>query len=60
MKINRNLRKFRSIEKRFLQRYSAWQETHRFELASEALHLLSQLLHLNPNYSARHTFDRAF
>lgn len=48
------------LERRFLTLYSAWQETHRLEFAVESRRLLSELLHLNPRYSFRSTFSRAF
>ena len=53
-------RRFRTLENRFLAVYSAWQETHRLELATESLRMLGELISLNPRYSFRHSFDRAF
>ncbi len=54
------IRKFRVMERRFLRLYSAWQETHRLELAQGCIKLLGELLKLNPSYSLRHPFERAF
>ena len=54
------VRKTRFLEKRFLQVYSAWQETHRLELASRCMTLLGELLKVNPRYSAREPFQTAF
>ena len=53
-------KKMRLVEKRFLRVYSAWQETHRLELADKWLKLFGQLLKLNPAYSARRPFEGAF
>ncbi|MBI2166794.1 MAG: hypothetical protein HYU34_00965 [Candidatus Omnitrophica bacterium] len=53
-------RKFRSLEDRLLQLYSTWQKTHQLQLAVACLKLLTQLMELNPHYSFRHPFDRAF
>ena len=53
-------RKFRFLERKFLRLYSAWQETHRLELAAQWLILIGELLKLNPQYSFRFPFQRAF
>jgi len=55
-----NLRKLRVIERKLLRLYSAWQETHRMEFAAQSMDLVSQILQLNPNYSIRSPFNRAF
>lgn len=54
------IRKFRFLERKFLRLYSAWQETHRLELAQESLRLLGRILQLNPHYSVRQPFQQAF
>lgn len=54
------IRKERSIERKFLRLYSAWQETHRLEFAYGWMRLLGELERLNPRYSVRHPFDQAF
>jgi len=54
------LRKLRVLERKFLRTYSAWQETHRLELADAWLSLLGELLRLNPRFSVRHPFQQAF
>ncbi|MBI4115709.1 MAG: hypothetical protein HY447_03940 [Candidatus Omnitrophica bacterium] len=56
----RKHRNLRSLEGEFLRFYSAWQETHRMEFADRWMRLLGELLRLNPSYSVRHPFDRAF
>ena len=52
--------KFRSVEKKFLKLYSAWQETHRVELAAQSMKLFGVLQRLNPHYSVRDLFQQAF
>jgi len=54
------LRRARSLERKFLQTYSAWQETHRLEQADRWMFLLGELLKLNPSYSVRCPFQGAF
>ena len=58
--MSQKLRKFRSLEKRFLGLYSAWQETHESEFAYRWMRLLGEMLRLQPNYSVRHPFESAF
>ena len=58
--MTQKVRKFRFLEGRFLQLYSAWQKTHQLSLAMACLKLLAQLMELNPHYSFRHPFDQAF
>lgn len=54
------IRKARSLERKFLRFYSAWQETHELELAEHWMTLLVELLRLNPGYSVRKPFQQAF
>lgn len=54
------LRRFRVMERRFLRLYSVWQETHRMEIAAQWLILVGKLLKLNPAYSVRLSFQKAF
>lgn len=54
------LRRARSLEKKFLQTYSVWQETHQLEQADRWMSILGELLKLNPHYSVRHPFQGAF
>jgi len=58
--MNRKSQKFRFVEKKFLGLYSAWQETHRSELALGCMTLLAELVKLNPHYSVRRPFEGAF
>jgi len=58
--MGRKVRRIRSLERKFLGFYSAWQETHQWEFADKWMCLLSELLRLNPRYSVRHPFKRAF
>jgi len=60
MKVNRKLRKLRSIERKLLRFYSAWQETHRFEFADKWMQLAGEILRINPHYSIRRPFEQAF
>ncbi len=55
-----NPRKLRAIERKLLKLYSAWQETHRVEFAAQSMELMGQILRLNPAYSIRSPFERAF
>lgn len=55
-----NLRRLRVIERKLLRLYSAWQETHRIEFAARSVELMGQILRLNPHYSIRNPFERAF
>lgn len=54
------MRKARSLEARFLQFYSAWQENHQMELADRWMTLVGEIIKLNPSYSIRRPFQRAF
>ena len=54
------LRKTRTLERKFLRLYSAWQETHRLELVIAWMTLLGELLKLNPGFSIRQPFQQAF
>ena len=53
-------RKFRLIERKFLKLYSAWQETHQLQFAYGCEKLLGELLKINPGYSVRAHFQKAF
>ena len=53
-------REARSLERLLLRYYSAWQETHRIEFAERWMTLLGKLLRINPHYSIRQPFQRAF
>lgn len=54
------LRKIRVIERKLLRLYSAWQETHQLEFADQSIKLAAEILRINPHYSIRHPFERAF
>lgn len=58
--MNKKLVKIRSIERRLLRFYSAWQETHRLEFADKSMELVGEILRLNPHYSIRSPFEQAF
>ena len=58
--MNNKLRRLRAIERKLLRFYSAWQETHRIEFADKSMQLVREILQLNPSYSIRHPFERAF
>ena len=58
--MSHQIRKARLVERKFLRLYSAWQETHRLELADRWMTLLGELLRLNPSYSVRRPFQNAF
>ncbi len=58
--MTRRHRKFLTLERKFLKIYSAWEETHEWGLAEGSRRLLGQLLRLNPAYSLRRRFQRAF
>lgn len=53
-------REARSLERKLLRYYSAWQETHRIEFAERSMILLTRLLRLDPHYSIREPFRQAF
>ena len=55
-----NARKFRAKEKRLLRLYSLWQETRREDVQERCVKLLREILALEPTFSLRHEFDRAF
>lgn len=60
MKAKFRLRRLRLIERKLLRFYSAWQETHRLEFVDKSMQLVAEILRLNPHYSIRHPFERAF
>lgn len=58
--MSKKLVKIRSMERKLLRCYSAWQETHRLEFAAKSMALVGEILRLNPHYSIRSPFERAF
>ena len=58
--MSRRLRKLRSLENQLLRVYSAWQETHRLELADQWMTVVGELLKIKPGYSVRQPFQQAF
>ena len=55
-----NARKFRVKARRLLRLYSQWHETHREDLQQKCLILLSEIQAVEPRFSLRNVFDKAF
>lgn len=55
-----SVRKFRTKEKKLLQLYSLWHETHRDDVQRKCITLLGQIVAVNPSFSLRHGFQKAF
>jgi len=55
-----NARKFRAKANRLLRLYSLWHETNRGEIRRECLHLLSEILSVDPRFNLRQEFQKAF
>lgn len=55
-----NVRKFQSKAKRLLRLYSLWHETHRDDLERKCMLLLSEILAVEPRFSLRREFQKAF
>lgn len=58
--VRRNARRLRVKAKRLLQLYSLWHETHRGELERQCVGLLREILAMEPHFSLRHEFQKAF
>ncbi len=55
-----NVRKFQTKAKRLLRLYSLWHETNSAELEQKCMLLLSEILTVNPRFSLRREFQKAF
>lgn len=55
-----NVRKFRGKARRLLKLYSLWHETHREEIQRQYLLLLGEILVIDPHFSIRQLFQKAF
>lgn len=55
-----NARRLRAKAKRLLQLYSLWHETYRGDLQRQCVGLLREILSIEPHFSLRHEFQKAF
>lgn len=55
-----NARKLRSKANELLKLYSLWHETHRDEFERRCIRLLGEILLMEPGFSLRRQFQRAF
>ena len=55
-----NVRKFQTKAKRLLRLYSLWHETHREDVQQQCMTLLSEILAVEPRFSLRREFQKAF
>lgn len=55
-----NARNLRAKEKKLLQLYSMWQETHQEDLQKKWLSLLGEVLSVDPSFNLRREFQMAF
>lgn len=55
-----NARNLRTKQKKLLQLYSLWQETHREDLQRKWLSLLGEVLSIDPSFNLRREFQMAF
>jgi hypothetical protein len=55
-----NARKFRVKARRLLRLYSQWHETHSDAAQRKCLMLLAEIMTLEPRFSLRQEFQRAF
>ena len=55
-----NVRKFQAKAKRLLRLYSLWHETHREDVQEKCMMLLSEILAVEPRFSIRREFQKAF
>ena len=52
--------KFQTKAKRLMQIYSLWHETHEARLEHQYLRLLGEILQLEPGFSLKQEFQKAF
>ena len=55
-----NVRKLQAKAKRLLRLYSLWHETHSDEVQRKCMLLLSEILVVEPRFSLRREFQKAF
>ncbi|MBI3317250.1 MAG: hypothetical protein HYZ85_04530 [Candidatus Omnitrophica bacterium] len=55
-----NARRVRVKARRLLRLYSQWHETHREDLQRRCVVLLGEILLVEPRFSLRHEFQKAF
>lgn len=55
-----NARKFESKAKQLMRLYSLWHSTHREEVQQKCIMLLSEILAVEPRFSLRREFRKAF
>ena len=55
-----NVRKLRVKAKRLMKLYSQWHETHQAKIEKRYLSLLGEILAMEPHFSLRREFQRAF
>lgn len=53
-------RRIRVKARRLLRLYSLWHETHRGEIQRQCEGLLREILNIDPRFSLRHEFQKAF
>ena len=55
-----NVRRFQTKARRLLRLYSQWHETQRDDLKKKCLRLLGEILAVEPGFSLRDEFQKAF
>ena len=55
-----SVRNLRAKERRLIQLYSLWHETHQEELEQQCLKLLGEIMTAEPRFSLRREFQQAF
>ena len=55
-----NVRRFQAKARRLLRLYSLWHETNREDVKRQCLSLLGEILTVEPRFSLRREFQKAF
>lgn len=55
-----NVRKLQAKARRLMRLYSLWHETHREDVQQKYIMLLSEILAVEPRFSLRREFQKAF
>lgn len=55
-----NVRKLQAKARRLMRLYSLWHETHREDVQQKCIMLLSEILAVEPRFSLRREFQKAF
>lgn len=55
-----SVRRLRVKSRRLLRLYSLWHETNRGEIQRQCEGLLREILNIDPHFSLRHEFQKAF